>query len=315
LPVYSYYGIKYNPELRLIEYPACSRKNLPWSEEIKKAAIQLAEQSTRDIWICMSGGIDSEITAQTFKDLGIPFKAVIFQFPNDLNLHDIKYANEWCIRNKVERTVIDFDIVDFLKNNFRQYLKQDLVSNNIFRYLNIEILKAVEERNGFAVLGGRSAGLSLKQGTDHEDLSVYDTYDIGSLAPLEWMRINNLDHCLFFYQLTPEMHLSFLEDPVNDFLIRNPIYLRSQGSGEAAKTLLMRGHFPRATVRDKHHGFEEVMHLREVAQIEMARYFNLDTSIIGKRFTRVYHNDHIYIPVTQVFKQLKNPSININGDE
>jgi rhodanese-related sulfurtransferase len=313
--VYSYYGINYDPNQHYIEYPRCSRLPQKWTEEIKIAAKILASGTNKEILVYLSGGIDSEIVAQTFKDIGIPFKALIFRFPNDLNLHDIKYANEWCNKYKVDKIVIDFDIVGFLQYGFRQYLKEDLVSNNIFRYLNIEMLKVAEERNAYAVFGGRSAGIGLKQGKDFNDLEIHESYDIGSLAPLEWMRKNNLDHCLFFYQTTPEMHLAYLEDPVNQFLINNPQYLRSQGSGESAKTLLMRGHFPRATVRDKHHGFEEIMHFREVAQIEMARHFELDTEIIGKRFSRIYHNNHIYIPINQVFDQLKTHPINTQGEE
>ena len=303
--MFSYYGINYDPENFKIWYPPCTREPKVWTEEIKLSAKLISQTINKDIWICMSGGIDSEVVADTFKDLAIPFKALIARFEDDINKHDIIHAQRWCLQNKIEYKFFDINIIDFLKTGYKEYLHQDLVSNNVFRYFSIELLKQIENMNGFGILGGKSVGLSLLQlPEDSKDLSIHDDYDIGSLAPIEWCRKNNLNHCVFFYQTSPEIHRAFLNDPINQMLMVHPYMLRSKGSNEAAKTLMMRSHFPLTDIRNKFHGFEKIMDLREETQIEMAKYFDLDLEVLNKRFKRIYYNNHITIPIGDVIQQL-----------
>jgi hypothetical protein len=305
--MFTHYGFHYNPTTFKIWYPPCSRTHSQWTEEIKASAIMLSQSVNKDIWICMSGGIDSETVARTFKDLKIPFKAFIAKFNDDLNKHDITYAQRWCEYHNIEYKLFDFNIINFLKVGYKEYISQNLVSNNVFRYFSIELLKQIENMNGFGILGGKSVGLNLLQLPEtSSDFSVHDSYDIGSLAPIEWCRKNNLNHCVFFYQTSPEIHKAYLDDPVNQLLIQHPYMLRSGSSNEAAKTLMMRSHFPIAVPRSKFHGFEKIMDLREETQIDMAQYFNLDTKTAGMRFKRVYYNNHITIPIGEVLKQLSN---------
>jgi hypothetical protein len=170
------------------------------------------------------------------------------------------------------------------------------------------MMKKVESLNGYAVFGGKSVGLGLKQkfvsDLDTTQESVYESYDIGSLAPIEWIRKQNVDHCTFFYQTSSEIHQAYLNDPINQFLINNPKYLASIGSNEAAKTLMVRAHFPKLIPRNKHNGFEKIWQLRESCQIEMAKFFELDTNITHKRFGKIFYNDQISIPVQEVLQQL-----------
>ena len=306
--MYAHYGINYNPTNFKIWYSHCQRAPTTWTEEIKKSAQMLASSTNRDIWICMSGGIDSEVVAKTFKDLGIPFRALIAQFPDKLNEHDIVYARRWCEHYNVEYKLIDFNMLDFIKHGHTKYLKDGLVSNNIFRYFCIEMLQCIEDMNGFGILGGKSVGLGLLQKDkdiiDPNNDPIYDSYDIGSLAPIEWCRKNNLNHCVFFYQTSSEIHKAYLNDPINQMLINNPYMLRASSANEAAKTLMMRSHFPFTVPRTKHHGFEKIMGIREEAQKNMARYFGLDPETDNKRFKFVFYNNHISIPIEQVLEQL-----------
>lgn len=306
--MYKHFGINYDPTSFKIWYPSCTRTPLKWTEEIKLSAKTVAESTNRDIWICMSGGIDSEVVASTFKNLNIPFKALIAKFPDELNLHDISYAINWCKNNNIEYKIFEFDMVSFLNEGYKKYLNQNLISNNVFRYYTIELLQQIEDMNGYGILGGKSAGLSLQQRTNYSiDLNndpVCDTYDIGSLAPIEWCRKNNLNHSVFFYQTTPEIHSAYLKDPVNQLLINNPYILASGLSSVPAKTLMMRSHFPHTIPRIKYHGFEKLMNIRLSTQIAMAKYFGLDSVLENKRFDSILSNNQIAIPINEVFAQL-----------
>jgi hypothetical protein len=308
----THHGINYDPTEFKIWYSPCSREVGRWTEEIKTSAKLLANSTNRDIWICMSGGIDSEVVANTFKDLGIPFRALIAQFPDKLNEHDIVYARRWCENNKIEYKIFNFDMLDFIKHGHTKYLKEGLVSNNIFRYFCIELLQYIEDINGFGILGGKSVGLRLAQSVKgaEDNTTIYDNYDIGSLAPIEWCHKNNLKHCLFFYQSTSEIHQAYLNDPINQMLINNPYMLRSSSANEAAKILMMRSHFPLLVPRTKHHGFEKIAEIRETAQKNMANYFGLDSITENKRYKAVFYNDQISNPVSQVLEQLHYEQIN-----
>lgn len=305
--MFKHYGINYDPTAFKIWYSPCSRTPAQWVEEIKSSAISLSQTVKKDIWICMSGGIDSEIVAKTFADLHIPFRALIAKFNDDLNEHDIIYSQRWCQYHNIEYKLIDFNIIDFLDTGYKEYLNNNLVSNNVFRYFSIELLKKIENMNGFGILGGKSIGLSLLQASAKNlDFSVYDSYDIGSLAPLEWCRQNNLNHCVFFYQTSPEIHQAYLNDPINQLLIQHPYILRAASSNIVAKTLMMRSHFPFSVARPKFHGFEKIMDLREQTQIKMAQYFNLDIETADKRFKSVFNNNQIVNTIESVLRQLSN---------
>jgi hypothetical protein len=306
--MYKHFGINYDPDRFKIWYSPCERESMPWTEEIKIAADIIARSTNKDIWVCLSGGIDSEVVARTLKNNNIPFRALIARFPDDLNAHDIGYAIEYCETNGVDYKIFDFDMIKFLREGYKTYMNQNLVSNNVFRYYAIELLQQIENMNGYAILGGRSAGIELQQkriaDIDPNDDPVCDTYDIGSLAPLEWCRKNNLDHCVFFYQASSEIHAAYLKEPVNQLLINNPYMLRSGWAGIPAKTLIFRSHFPELKPRIKYHGFEKIIDLRISTQFEMARYFGLDADVQDKRFKNLETNNQIATPVSQVQQQL-----------
>lgn len=56
--------------------------------------------------ISLSGGIDSEICADTFYQLNIPFRAVSLNLFDGANLDDIAYAYEYCRARGIDHTTI-----------------------------------------------------------------------------------------------------------------------------------------------------------------------------------------------------------------
>ena len=51
--------------------------------------------------ISLSGGIDSEVTAETFYQLGIPFRALIQRLFKGANDHDIIFAVKYCQQRNI----------------------------------------------------------------------------------------------------------------------------------------------------------------------------------------------------------------------
>lgn len=77
-------------------------------------AKQFAERYRKyNFYIALSGGIDSEITAETFYQLGIPFEAVTLRLFGGKNDYELLYVNEFCKNRSIKSTIIDLDLKTF----------------------------------------------------------------------------------------------------------------------------------------------------------------------------------------------------------
>jgi hypothetical protein len=81
---------------------------------------QAAENVARDIhskfsnlYVAMSGGIDSEYIAKTFLRLGLPFTPIIFKV-DDLNELDIWWAIRWCKDNNIEPVIVEKNVQELI---------------------------------------------------------------------------------------------------------------------------------------------------------------------------------------------------------
>jgi len=92
-------------ELDVYLCPSKSSTIVPWEVAAKNVAIDIAENYS-NLYVAMSGGIDSEFVARTFLQLGIPFTSIIFKV-EDLNELDIWWAFKWCRENNIEPVVVE----------------------------------------------------------------------------------------------------------------------------------------------------------------------------------------------------------------
>lgn len=67
----------------------------------------------RKFYIAMSGGIDSEITAETFYQLGIPFEGITLRLFGGKNDYDLLYVKEFCKNRSIKHNFIDLDLKTF----------------------------------------------------------------------------------------------------------------------------------------------------------------------------------------------------------
>lgn len=85
--------------------------------DLRSAALRAAEliaNSTRDqIFVTLSGGIDSEIVADSFLAVGADFTAAVMRFDDDLNSHDIAYAEKYCRENRIQIQYFDLNPAKF----------------------------------------------------------------------------------------------------------------------------------------------------------------------------------------------------------
>ena len=72
--------------------------------------------------ISLSGGIDSEVTAETFYQCGIPFRAVIQRLFKGANDHDIIFAVKYCQQRNIPFKIINLSL---------EKLKKDIIPDGV----------------------------------------------------------------------------------------------------------------------------------------------------------------------------------------
>jgi len=82
--------------------------------------------------VCLSGGIDSQVMVECFLRANAKFDIIVMRFPDDLNLHDIKTAIQFCQARELDYTVIDIDCIQFLSRELTSFADKYDVSSPQF---------------------------------------------------------------------------------------------------------------------------------------------------------------------------------------
>lgn len=94
--------------------------------------------------LALSGGIDSEVTAETFYELGIPFRAVTQRLFEGTNDHDIVFAMKYCKDRNIDLTVVNLPydkllthtIPDGTRHGEFTHSYSQIALTNLFHYVN-----------------------------------------------------------------------------------------------------------------------------------------------------------------------------------
>ena len=96
--------------------------------------------------ISLSGGIDSEVTAETFFQCGIPFRVIIQRLFKGANDHDIIFAVKYCQQRNIEFQIIDLSLEKLKKEIIPAAVKygefthsySQIALCNLFNYIDQE---------------------------------------------------------------------------------------------------------------------------------------------------------------------------------
>ena len=203
-----------------VKYGRCERQPLSFHQECLEAARRIAENTKEPIWVLFSGGVDSEVTLQSFVQAKIPVQVAILRFKNDLNIHDISYAVIACHQLNVPYRIFDLDLLSFWQNEAFTYAKRVGCS----RPRLLSTMWLMDQIEGYPVIGGGECHLIKELPSDYvSGGSPYPTTD-WHMSEKEyvasWYRhliLTQRDGCAGFFQYTPEIILSYLlEDDIVD---------------------------------------------------------------------------------------------------
>lgn len=114
------YDLKYlsdslKPDSITIRFGTPKEGFVNFADEAIAAARLIFQSMPKPLYLCLSGGVDSEAMAQVFLMAQVPFTPVIMRFPNRLNEFDINYAFAFCERHALRPEVIDLDPLNFYR--------------------------------------------------------------------------------------------------------------------------------------------------------------------------------------------------------
>lgn len=258
-----------------VTFAPVTRPVKSWKEEVYEAAQKIGRAANKPLMLSFSGGIDSEVMCNAFFEQGWSFTAVTFEYTDGGNEHDIRYAKEWCRERGVTQEIVRVDMRSFLQSGIDAHMRDGYITGNIFRYLQIEILKFAEKHGGYAVLGGGEqlyiTDPSVMAPTKDD---VYLSFEIGYAVPLEWCKRNNASHQPYFYFSTPELCRSYLNIPLVDYAVNhNPEIFRNISNRLLFKRMNYQTVWPDMTPRFKYSGFEKMADLRAHAEARLRDHF------------------------------------------
>lgn len=225
-------------------------------------AAKLIGQKYQDqtIWICFSGGTDSEVLLQSFMFAGVPFKIAIMEFTGGYNKHDIVYATEFCDRHSLPYTIFPVDLDLFISSG--QYLEYG-IKYQCKEIAIIMMMKLFDLLDGVPILGGESLvhkrynhEKMLTDDPTHTEYCWYHKFrENNDSATMKYAVANNKTIISEFFSYTPELLLSFLQDPIVSDICNNRVF--GKVSLLSSKFKIYGQHFL-LQARPKYHGYETI---------------------------------------------------------
>lgn len=249
-----------------VSYGKCSREPKNFHDECLETARTINKNTSEDITVLFSGGVDSEVAVRSFVEAGIKINVAIMRFKDGLNSHDIEYAIETCREFKITPTFYDLDLLGFWKEDYLPYAHL----TRCFSPQLITTMWLIDQIPGFIVLGSGECLLEKK----HDHWYLLEKERIAS-----WYRFfikRNRSGCPGFFQYTPEIMLSYLNDPEVVKMVKDSVV----DSSTKIKLEMYQQHFPVKT-RPKFTGFEKVQHEDHVIRTKLKELYG-DSDQIAK---------------------------------
>jgi len=260
--------MKYQFDPYVVEYEKVRAPLHDFRTECILAAHKAASMNENNlpIIVMMSGGLDSELIAESLYLANIPFKAVIGKLQIEvateiitLNKHDYGYAERWCNAHDIE---VEYCSVDIYKQT--KLLTEYVLSAQGFspQYAwHMYLMKWCSDHGYFFMTAFGDINISL---VNNKYVSV--DKQINSCIDI-FCKNNGLNGITRFVKLDSQMTASFLK-------------LTSVQKLMAEKTIKLLDHkytcfseaFPEMSIRPKHTGFESIQEWDNILRTYMKRH-------------------------------------------
>lgn len=255
-----------------LTFAPCSREPMSFREECINAVTKLANQTSKHIYVGLSGGSDSQVVCLALREAKIPFTPCIIVMDGGLNVHDVDNATEFCRKFNFKPVKYKINLVDFYNTQAREWMNRYKISNQR-TVLQLWLQQFVKD--GTFIMAGGDVQLN-RYLTDPFDRNVQS--ELGwrhkPTPILQHLIENQLEGTTKFFMYTPELIASIINSKImKQFAeVQDSVYSSSyiarknfwQIYNNIPKQMLYKDQWPEMNIVPKYHGFENAELKEEV---------------------------------------------------
>lgn len=273
----SYFGDRKNEKDQFFaEYGRCERSVNTWREANELAAKNIHDAKQGDLWVLLSGGLDSEICLESFLTQKLPCKAVTLRYLDINHKTELQFVEKLKKKHAFHHEYIDVNLQDLLKSD-------EFISL-------LDSIKCVSPIIGAHLWAANQIPGTpiIAQGETYLKKIIPEDYvpGISPYLPSEWVLIESERLCSIymnfikrnkpaipgFFQYLPEQTYSFLtNNPILESLIANKI--PGKLGTRTSKNLMSKQFYPEMEDREKLHGWESIQEQHDELRKQMAKKF------------------------------------------
>ncbi len=224
-------------------------------EENLRSAKFIREKTNQDLYVLLSGGMDSEIVLRSFIDAGLEVNAISVAFENQSNEHDLYWAKKFCEERKINHKIVPLNLRDFLSNQASSYALQTGCTSPQFCVL----MWLMDQTPGLPIIGSGDSAIKRVENTNQFLFHEYENY----LCLYNYLIQNKKEGVPAFLQYTPEQLISFFQHPVLKEYINGKAKEKKILSISKYKFEIYKYSYPDLVNRPIYNGYENIQYLDE----------------------------------------------------
>jgi len=146
-PFHGYCATSQIPSLGVrVTVPEYRRRSSSFKNDLSKLVKLFAEKyKDYKFVLALSGGIDSEVTAEMFYELGIPFRGVSLSLFEGANNYDIVFAAKFCSDRDIPYTIHHLGLNQMLKNTIPDAVEHGQFTHSYSQIALTHLFKHVKD--------------------------------------------------------------------------------------------------------------------------------------------------------------------------
>lgn len=202
-------------------FPPKGKVESPSLEAEKSAYYFYKQYKTRKLILCMSGGLDSEVMAESFLRAGVPFSVSIWEYKNGFNNYDIKHAIKFCNKHKIDYETEICDLEQFYENNLHNLYGQKYLCNTPQVVVHLHLLEKVIKKTKASIavfLPWQPPNFYFDKKKEFNVRIIWFRY----LAYHRFFALNALQGSPYFLICRSALFYSWLNLPIVKYIMNSP---------------------------------------------------------------------------------------------
>jgi len=192
-------------------FTRCTRQPGSFQEECRRTALTVYEEAKvvgREVYVLISGGLDSLAMVKGFVEAGVPFKTATYSFKNGLNEHELEHVRSLVAEHDLDNSYLELDALKWLKSS---EANEWFHKTNCCELGTLPLMKLMQhvwfDLGGYPVFGG--GDMDVIKENEQWYYSRFESF----LSRFWFSERFGLGTFVSFFQHTPEMVLSILNEP------------------------------------------------------------------------------------------------------